>query len=94
MKLQASAEGLGFSLPADLLPSPEPACFEVMAENWSTVDLFLRCQTQWRLRPDGRLAGLDYQAVLAMATLYQVAAMPDVMERLQVIEHTILKEQP
>lgn len=83
---------MGFSLPAHLLPAPKPDCFEVWAENWSAVDLFLRCQTQWRWIPDGRRGGLDYQAVLAMASLYQMADLPALMERLQVIEHTILTE--
>jgi len=84
---------MGFSLPANLLPPPELDRFEVWAENWSAVDLFVRCQTQWRFMPDGRRCGLDYQAVLAMASLYQMADLPAVMERLQVIEHTILMEQ-
>jgi len=32
------------------LPMPEgPEDFEVWQENWAAVEMFLRCQTQWRV---------------------------------------------
>jgi len=64
----------------------------VWPENWPAVELFLRCQTQWRISLNGR-AGLDYGAVLSVGSLYQTADLPRVLEDLQVIEATILLEQ-
>jgi hypothetical protein len=69
-----------------------PQDFEVWPENWPAVELFLRCQTQWRTSVNGR-AGLDYGVVLSLGSLYQMADLPRVLEDLQVIEHTILLEQ-
>ena len=68
-----------------------PQAFEVWPENWPAVLLFIRCQTQWRTGING-LVGLDYQAVLSVGSLYQMADLPSVLEDLQVIEHTILSE--
>jgi len=64
----------------------------VWPENWLAVELFLRCQTQWRISLNGR-AGLDYGVVLSLGSLYQVADLSRVLEDLQVIEETILLEQ-
>lgn len=54
----------------DLQPEPgaEPAPdltqpFVVWPENWPVLGLFLRLQTQWVYRPDGRREGLSYPAV-------------------------------
>jgi hypothetical protein len=33
--------------------------FEVLPENWEAVQMFMRCQTQWRTGMAG-LIGLDY----------------------------------
>lgn len=68
-----------------------PEHFEVWPENWSAVDLFLRCQTQWRMGIDGR-SGLDYPAVLAVGRLLRVANLPAVFDDLQVMELVILTE--
>ena len=58
-------------------------------ENWPAVELFLRCQTQWRISINGR-AGLDYSALLAMGSLYQIDNLSQVVEDVQVIEAEIL----
>ena len=55
------------------------------------MELFLRCQTQWRTGISG-LVGLDYGAVLSVGSLYEMADLPSILEDLQVIEHTILSE--
>lgn len=89
-KLQASAEGLGITLPPKMLEPEEPQHYEVWPENWRAVDLFLRCQTQWRLSINGR-AGLDYPAVLEVGRLYSVDDLPRTLEDLQVMELAILK---
>jgi hypothetical protein len=67
----------------------EPEHFEVWPENWEAVRLFIRCQTQWRIGMNGR-AGLDYAAVLAMGSLYQIDNLSQVVEDVQVIEAEIL----
>ena len=66
-----------------------PQDFEVWPENWPAVELFLRCQTQWRISINGR-AGLDYSALLAMGSLYQIDNLSQVVEDVQVIEAEIL----
>lgn len=58
-------------------------------ENWPALQLFIRCQTQWRIGVNGR-AGLDYGAIIAMANLYQTPDLPRVMDDLQIMEAEIL----
>lgn len=60
-------------------------------ENWEAVRLFVRCQTQWRVS-DGRRIGLDYGAMLAMGSLYQIDNLSQVVESVQVIEAEILTQ--
>lgn len=55
------------------------------------MDLFLRCQTQWRISPNGR-AGLDYSTVLEVGRLYGLENLPAVLDDLQVMELIILTE--
>lgn len=78
-------------MPAEWLEPEEPRHFEVWPENWPAVELFLRCQTQWRISSNG-LAGLDYRAVLEVARLYGVQDLPTVFDDLQVMELVILQE--
>ena len=88
--LQTAAEGMGFQVPQSWLKRPEPQAFKVWPENWPAVELFLRCQTQWRVSQFGRV-GLDYPAVIVLARLYRVRLVPDLMDSLQQIEFTILE---
>ena len=79
------------------LPKPkteEPEDFEVWDENWETVQMFLRVQTQWNVSMDG-LVGLKYEVLLGsggLFDLYNVKNRTDVLERLQVMEATALTE--
>ena len=79
------------------LPKPkteEPEDFEVWDENWETVQMFLRAQTQWNVSMDG-LVGLKYEVLLGsggLFDLYNVENRTDVLERLQVMEATALTE--
>ena len=82
---------MGFTPPAEWLVHEEPQHFEVWPGNWPAVDLFLRCQTQWRIGPNGR-AGLDYVAVLEIGRLYGLEDLPAVFDDLQVMELVILTE--
>ena len=64
---------------------------EIEPDNWDTVMLFCRVQTQWRYSFGGR-AGLDYPAVFATMDRLKVAD-PDglVFEGIQVMEAASLK---
>ena len=79
------------------LPKPkteESDDFEVWEENWETVQMFLRVQTQWNVSMDG-LLGLKYEVLLGsggLFDLYNVKNRTDVLERLQVMEATALTE--
>ena len=79
------------------LPKPkaeEPTDFEVWDENWETVQMFLRAQTQWNVSMDG-LVGLKYEVLLGsggLFDLYNVENRTDVLERLQIMEATALTE--
>ena len=79
------------------LPEPkakESEDFEVWDENWETVQMFLRVQTQWNVSMDG-LVGLKYEVLLGsggLFDLYNVKNRTDVRERLQVMEATALTE--
>ena len=79
------------------LPKPkaeESEDFAVWEENWETVQMFLRVQTQWNVSMDG-LVGLKYEVLLGsggLFDLYNVKNRTDVLERLQVMEATALTE--
>ncbi|MFZ9654547.1 MAG: DUF1799 domain-containing protein [Limnohabitans sp.] len=66
--------------------------FEVWEENWPTVEMFLRIQTQWRVAGGMGAAyvGLDYQAVAWMFSLYNVEQPRQMLEDLQVMEAAAL----
>lgn len=66
--------------------------FGVWSENWDAVELFLRCQTQWRTGPGG-VIGLDYSVVLSLATLYLPASAEKqtILEDVQIMERRALE---
>lgn len=49
------------------------------------VEMFLRCQTQWRTTMSGVL-GLDYSAVAWLFMMYEVKDQRALLEDLQVME--------
>lgn len=64
--------------------------FEVWQENWPVLDLFLRCQTQWRIGMNG-VTGLDYGAVAWVLRLYAAEDQHRVLlEDLQVMEGAVI----
>ena len=68
------------------LPEQEPENdFEVWEENWPVVEMFMRCQTQWRTTMSG-LLGLDYGVVAWLLKLYEVEDQRSMLEDLQVME--------
>jgi hypothetical protein len=74
---------MGFELP--VLPPPVAAQFEVHPENWATVEMFLRLQTQWRSTMSG-VIGLDYSAAQWLFRLYEVQDQRALLEDLQTME--------
>ncbi len=64
---------------------PQDLDFEVLPENWPTIQMFLRVQTQWRTAMNG-LVGLDYGAVEWLFRLYAVDDPRALLEGLQVME--------
>lgn len=72
---------LGVALPEQ----PATDDFEVWAENWPALEMFLRVQTQWRTTMSGVL-GLDYGAVAWLLKLYEVEDPRALLEDLQIME--------
>jgi hypothetical protein len=83
------AKAYGLELPPDMLAGKD---FGVWEENWHAVELFLRCQTQWRTGPSS-VIGLDYSVVLALATMYlpATAQAKTVLEEVQIMEARALE---
>jgi len=73
------------------LPMPDgPEDFEVWQENWLAVEMFLRCQTQWRTSMSG-LLGLDYGPLAWLFRLYEVKEPRSLLEDLQVMEGAVVQ---
>ena len=64
--------------------------FEVWPENWEVVQMFLRCQTQWRTAGMGGVIGLDYGAVAWLFRLHRVKDQRALLEDLQIMEAAVL----
>ena len=82
----ADAKAFGLIMPE--LEAPKD--FEVWPDNWPAVEMFLRCQTQWRTTASG-VCGLDYSAVEWLFRLYEVEEPATVLENLQVMEAAAVK---
>ena len=63
----------------------EPETFAIWPEHLDVLEMFLRCQTQWRAGPNGVL-GLDYGVVLELCRLYDVQDRKQLLSDLQVME--------
>tara|TARA_R110000782_G_scaffold269907_1_gene368936 strand:+ start:231 stop:440 length:210 start_codon:yes stop_codon:yes gene_type:complete len=61
----------------------------VWEENWDTVMMFLRMQTQWNVSMAG-LTGLNYSALDYLSRLYSVKDPVSLFEGIQVMEVTAL----
>jgi len=76
---------------AELIGSQAPKVFDVWPENWPAVELFMRCQTQWRT-DNGQRTGLIYSELIGIGNLYSVENLGKVVEGVQVIEAEILNQ--
>jgi hypothetical protein len=77
---------------AELIGTQEPEDFGVWSENLPALELFMRCQTQWRTDNKGRRTGLIYSELIAIGRLYSVENLGQVVEDVQVIEAEILNQ--
>lgn len=60
--------------------------YEVWPENWDSVLMFVRVQTQWRTSGQGGVIGLDYNVVLGLLPLYAVPEPAQLVEDIRVME--------
>jgi hypothetical protein len=79
---------MGIALPD--LPAAPDEDFGVSPENWPTVEMFLRVQTQWRTSMGG-VIGLDYAAVAWVLKLYGIEDQRSLLEDLQVMEAAAMR---
>ena len=56
----------------------------MLEDNWQYLEMFLRCQTQWRVGISG-IIGLDYTSVIEMIKLYSKDSIA-MLENIQIIE--------
>lgn len=84
---QTAEDAAAFGI--DLGEPVQPDHFEVDPQAWPAVQMFLRCQTQWRQGAAGP-AGLDYVALDFAFRLYGVEDPATMLEDIQVIEGEIL----
>lgn len=68
------------------------AHFEVLPENWDAVNAFLRLRTQWRFKPSGQLAGLNYAGVDVVMKRMQLTNADTVFEQIQTMEIAYLNQ--
>ena len=68
------------------MPKEKEEDFELWPEHQNVFDLFMRCQTQWRISGLGQVTGFCYDSVLAIAQLYEYDDLKNVIEDLQVME--------
>ena len=68
------------------MPEKKEEIFYLWPEHLNAFDLFIRCQTQWRISALGQVTGFYYDSVLAIAQLYEYDDLKSVIEDLQVME--------
>ena len=69
-----------------MLPETKEEQFYLWPEHLNAFDLFMRCQTQWRISALGQVTGFYYDSVLAIAKLYEYDDLKSVIEDFQVME--------
>ena len=68
--------------------------FEILDDNWDAVMIFCNMQTQWQTSMAGYV-GLKYEVLLmqgGMFDLYNITDRRKILEELQIMEATALKE--
>ena len=67
-----------------------PASFEVWDENWDTVMMFMRMQTQWNVTMGG-FVGLKYEVLRWLCDLYSVEDQRTMLDGLRIMEAAALQ---
>ena len=87
------ALAFGLELPTEKEEKKEEN-FEVLPDNWDAVMIFCNMQTQWSTSFGG-FVGLKYEVLLmqgGMFDLYNITDRRKILEELQIMEATALKE--
>ena len=87
------AKAFGLELPTEKEEKKEEN-FEVLPDNWDAVMIFCNMQTQWATSFGG-FVGLRYEVLLmqgGMFDLYNIIDRRKILEELQIMEATALKE--
>ena len=91
---KSADDAAAFGLKLQRKKEPEEEHFEVWDENWETVMMFLRMQTQWNVTMGGYV-GLKYEVLLGaggMLSLYDVDNPREMLEGIQAMEAVALSE--
>tara|TARA_B100000287_G_scaffold355793_1_gene346485 strand:- start:464 stop:784 length:321 start_codon:yes stop_codon:yes gene_type:complete len=86
------AKAFGLELPKE--EEKKEIDYEVFEDNWDAVMIFCNMQTQWSTSFGG-FVGLKYEVLLmqgGMFDLYNIIDRRKILEELQIMEHTALKE--
>ena len=89
---QDDAKAFGLELPKENKKEEED--FEVLDDNWDALMIFCNMQTQWTTSFGG-FVGLKYEVLFmqgGMFDLYNITDRRKILEELQIMEHTALKE--
>ena len=90
---QNDAKAFGLKLPTEKIKKNKDV-FEVNEDNWDAVMIFCNMQTQWSTSFGG-FVGLKYEVLLmqgGMFDLYNITDRRKILEELQIMEVTALKE--
>ena len=90
---QDDAKAFGLKLPTEKIKKHKDV-FEVNEDNWDAVMIFCNMQTQWSTSFGG-FVGLKYEVLLmqgGMFDLYNITDRRKILEELQIMEVTALKE--
>ena len=90
---QDDAKAFGLKLPTEKAKKDKNN-FEVYEDNWDAVMMFCNMQTQWSTSFGG-FVGLKYEVLLmqgGMFDLYNIVDRRKILEELQIMEVTALKE--
>ncbi len=73
------------------MPGENKKIFHVFEENAPAVEMFVRCDTQWRTSFNG-ITGLDYAAVKAVLEIFEVEDKKRLMDDIRIMEVAALTE--
>lgn len=63
----------------------------LLEKNWQATDLFLACQTQYRVG-FGVIAGLDYLALEKVASWLEIKIDKELFNKIRILERKVLED--